>query len=205
MYIGVMMSILIQLHFFVAILLFFAVVFFGTTAVFCGFDQKGMEGVINTSCLLGGAVIWSLVGGGGMTTSPYGGTLPGFFAFLLWELVGFVPWLLMCRKKNGRPSFRTGIMGLLAYAAFLWGVIPFVVPTGDGKLFSNGISYLFIFHAVIIELFLVPVFFISACSLFFMKDIPADEKVWMRLAAWLGTGFFLIAGGVALVYGTGGV
>ena len=61
--------------------------------------------------------------------------------------------------------------------ALLSGVYPFARAVGGGD-FGMG---LFLFHGLLMLLYFVPLFLITACVVCFRRDIPEDEKVQMRL------------------------
>lgn len=164
------------------------VILLGVTAVRFGFRDKGMEGAVDAACLHGGGVLWSFVGAVALN-SPFFRECPvGFLLFVLWELAAFVPWGAMCRQKKGPLSFRTGIAGLLAQGAFLLGVYPYALSVGAGDSEMG----LFLFHGLLMLFYLVPLFIIIAGEASSRRDIPEDEKVWMRLAGLVGAFIFFL-------------
>lgn len=180
---------IILICFFVIVLLCpLAVILFGVFAMRFGFRDKGMEGAVNAACLHGGGVLWSFAGAAALN-SPFFRECPvGFLLFVLWELVPFVPWGAMCRKKNGPLSFRTGVAGLLAQGAFLLGVYPYARSVGAGDCEMG----LFLYHGLLMLFYLVPLFIITAGEASSRRDIPEDEKVWMRLAGLVGAFIFFL-------------
>ena len=182
---------IILICFFVIVLLCpLAVILFGVFAMRFGFRDKGMEGAVNAACLHGGGVLWSFAGAAALN-SPFFRECPvGFLLFVLWELVPFVPWGAMCRKKNGPLSFRTGVAGLLAQGAFLLGVYPYARSVGAGDCEMG----LFLFHGLLMLLYQLPLFIGIACVVSVEQDIPEDEKVWMRLTGWGGAFVFFLVG-----------
>lgn len=171
-------------------LCFLAVILLGLTAICFGFGNKGMAGAVDAACFHGGGVLWSFAGAAALN-SPFFRECPvGVLLFLLWELAAFVPWGAMCRQKKGRLSFRTGVAGLLAQGFFLLGVYPYALSVGEGDLEMG----LFLYHGLLMLLYFIPLFIIIACVVCLKRDIPEDEKVWMRLTGWGGVFVFFLVG-----------
>ena len=172
---------------------FSANILFGIAAVLYGLKSKGMPGAFYTLLALSGAILWTLLGTHTASFFSAAENWCRFGAFLLWNLLTFLPWGILCHSKykTSEPQdFYHGIAGILTQLSFFSGIVFLTV----GNDLQTVLEYDICRYCAGLLLLEVPAFCLTAFAFSLKKESWRCPDATLAIAAWCCALFLFCTG-----------
>ena len=170
---------------------FFGNIFLGIATARYGFKSNGMPGAFYALLTLSLSVFWTLCG---IFFMPFENNWWGQSTFFMWNLIPFLPWIFLCRKKY-RISFsgglRLGFAGILFQSVFLAGVTYLALGENWLEALEYDISR---YCGALLLLFAVPALLLNSLVFWFEKESWKCPNHLLAILAGAGAFFFFCMG-----------